>query len=150
MVKRIVAICLFLLFFSLPVLAADGLKSIVSENPATATMDRLEKAVTAAGFKVFARVDHAAGAKTVDMQLAPTELLIFGNPKGGTVLMQQQTTVGIDLPLKFLVWEADGKVMIGWNDPQWMAERHGIDPQHPVIQKVNGALQKFAAEAAKP
>lgn len=150
MVKRIVASSLFLLFFSVSALAADGLKSIVSEHAVGDTMDRLEKAVTKAGFKVFARVDHAAGAKTVDMQLAPTELLIFGNPKGGTVLMQQQITVGIDLPLKYLVWEADGKVMIGWNDPQWMAERHGIDPQHPVVQKINGALQKFAGEAAKP
>jgi uncharacterized protein (DUF302 family) len=116
-----------------------------------ATADRLEKALSGAGFKIFARVDHAAGAKSVDMQLPPTELLIFGKPAAGTKLMESQRTVGIDLPLKYLVWQdADGKVMVGWNDPAWLAKRHGIEDRAPVIEKIQGALQKFAKGASQP
>lgn len=131
--------------------AADGLNSLASAHSVADTTSRLEQAVSDAGFRVFARIDHAAGARTVEMPLAPTELLIFGDPKGGTALMQSARTIGIDLPLKYLVWkDADGTVMIGWNDPDWLASRHGITDRAPVIDKVNGALQAFASEAAKP
>jgi len=82
---------------------------------------------------------------------APAELLIFGKPDIGTRLMQSQPSVGIELPLKYLVWEdADGKVMVGWNDPAWLTERHGIADRAPVVQKMQGALQKFASEATQP
>ena len=85
------------------------------------------------------------------MPLAPTELLIFGKPEAGTLLMQSQPTVGIELPLKYLVWEdGDGKVMVGWNDPAWLTARHAIADRGPVVQKIQGALQKFANEAAQP
>lgn len=130
--------------------AADGLITLESAHSVAQTMDRLEQKVSAAGFKVFARVNHGAGAKSVDMPLPDTELLIFGNPKGGTVLMQSQRTVGIDLPLKYLVWEADGQVMIGWNDPAWVTGRHAIADRAPVVKKMTGGLNKFATEAAKP
>ena len=101
------------------VYAADGLQTLPSTHSVAETVNRLESAVQSAGFKVFARVDHAAGAKRVNMPLPPTELLIFGKPDAGTLLMQSQRTVGIDLPLKYLVWETGrGEVMIGWNDPQ--------------------------------
>jgi uncharacterized protein (DUF302 family) len=131
--------------------AADGLQTVTSAHPVATTMDRLEQKVGAAGFRVFARIDHAAGAKSVDMPLRPTELLIFGNPKGGTLLMQSTQTVGIDLPLKYLVWEAeDGGVHIGWNSPAWVAGRHAIDDRGPVVDKIAGALGKFANEAASP
>ncbi len=142
----------FLMVMMLPVVqAAEGMMTMQSAHSVAETVNRLEKGLSAAGFKIFARVDHGAGAKSVNMPLPPTELLIFGKPAAGTKLMQSQRTVGIDLPLKYLVWEdADGKVMVGWNDPTWLAERHGINDQAPVVAKVSGALKKFAGEAAKP
>jgi len=131
--------------------AVEGMMSVQSAHSVVETVNRLEKSLSAAGFRIFARVDHGAGAKSVNMPLPPTELLIFGNPKGGTALMQSQRTVGIELPLKYLVWEdADGKVMVAWNDPAWFTERHGINDRAPVVAKVTGALKKFATEAANP
>lgn len=130
--------------------AADGMATLHSAHSVSVTVDRLESALTAAGFRIFARVDHGAGAKSVDMPLPPTELLIFGKPKAGTVLMQSQRTVGIDLPLKYLVWQdGEGRVIVGWNEPQWVTDRHGIRDKAPVVQKITGALKKFASEAAK-
>ncbi len=131
--------------------AVDGMNSVQSAHTVGDTVDRLEQALDAAGFRIFARIDHAAGAKGVGMSLAPTELLIFGKPDGGTPLMQSQATVGIDLPLKYLVWQdADGKVHVGWNDPAWLTERHGITDRAPLVQKMQGALRKFASEASQP
>lgn len=90
------------------------------------TMDRLERKAKEAGLKVFARIDHAKGAASVDMTLRPTELLVFGNPKGGTPLMQCAQTIGIDLPLKALVWQdGKGQVWLGYNDPEYIVRRHG-------------------------
>jgi uncharacterized protein (DUF302 family) len=151
MLKRILCAGLVLAAY-LPVAhAAEGMVSVQSSHSVADTVDRLETALTGADFKIFARVDHAGGAKSVDMPLPPTELLIFGKPAAGTMLMQSQATVGIDLPLKYLVWEdADGKVMIGWNDMAWVAQRHGIEDKAPVIEKIQGALKKFANEAAQP
>src|SRR5271170_5005977 len=106
----------------------NGLVTIGSSRSAKETMDRLEAAVKAAGLSVFARIDHAAGAAAVDLPLRPTELLIFGNARGGTPLMQVRQTMGIDLPLKALVWEDEkGQVWVTHNDPHWLAQRHGID-----------------------
>lgn len=131
--------------------AADGLQTLQSSHPVGMTVDRLEQKLTSAGFRIFARVDHGAGAKSVGMELPPTQLLIFGKPKGGTALMQSQRTVGIDLPLKYLVWkDAEGKVHVGWNDPAWVTQRHGIADRAPVVKKLTGALRKFATEAAQP
>ena len=132
-------------------MAAEGLQTLASAHPVAATVDRLETSLEGAGFRLFARVDHGAGAKRVGMALAPTQLLIFGKPKGGTALMQSRRTVGIDLPLKYLVWEDEqGRVHIGWNDPALVTARHGIADRAPVVQKLTGALKKFASEAGKP
>ena len=151
MLKRIVFAGL-LLAMALPVVnAAEGMMRMQSAHSVAETVNRLEKGLGAAGFKIFARVDHGAGAKSVNMPLPPTELLIFGKPAAGTKLMQSQRTVGIELPLKYLVWEdADGKVMVGWNDPAWITQRHGIGDRAPVVEKIQGALKKFASEASKP
>ena len=148
--KSIVAACMTgLVSFSTH--AADGLLSVVSAHPVGVTVDRLEQTLGAAGFRIFARVDHGAGARSVDLPLAPTELLIFGKPEAGTLLMQSGRTVGIELPLKYLVWEdADGKVTISWNDPAWLVDRHGITDRAAVVQKMRGALEKFASEASRP
>ena len=87
-------------------------------------MKRLEAEVKAKGLTVFAHVDHAAGAAAVDMPLRPTDLLIFGNAKGGTPLMQSVQSIGIDLPLKMLVWQdAEGVTWISYNDPAWLTSR---------------------------
>ena len=86
-------------------MAADGLTTIRSSHGPKDTMDRLEAEVKAKGMTAFARIDHAAGAAAVGLSLRPTELLVFGNAKGGTPLMQSNQTIGIDLPLKALVWE---------------------------------------------
>lgn len=130
------------------VTAAEGLLTESSNYSVSETVDRLEALVKAKGFRIFARVDHGAGAQSVDLELLPTKLLIFGKPQGGTRLMQAQRTVGIDLPLKFLVWEDDkGEVRIGWNDTAWMAERHDIDEGVPVLKNVAKALENFARQA---
>lgn len=149
-IKKLIFIVLLSMFGQLA-MAADGFLSRVSGHAVGKTADRLEAALKGAGFRIFARVNHAAGAKSVGMTLAPTELLIFGKPKGGTALMQSARTVGVDLPLKFLVWEDDkGDVMIGWNDPAWVTARHGIADRMPVVKKLTGALRKFAMEAGRP
>ena len=151
MLKRYLFGGLFVAMMVPAVQAAEGMLTVQSAHSVADTVNRLETALSAAGFKIFARVDHGAGAKSVDMPLPPTELLIFGKPEAGTKLMQSQRTVGIELPLKYLVWEdAEGKVTVGWNDPAWFTQRHGIDDRGPVVAKVQGALQKFAAEASKP
>jgi uncharacterized protein (DUF302 family) len=107
----------------------DGLITISSAFSVRETIDRLAARVTSLGLNIFARIDHAAGAASVEMPLRPTELLIFGNPKGGTPLMQDQQTAGIDLPIKALAWEdADGKVWLTYNDASWIAQRHGLGP----------------------
>ena len=108
-------------------MAAEGLTTISSDFGPKETMDRLEAELKANGVTVFARIDHAAGAASVGLPLRPTELLIFGNAKGGTPLMQSNQTVGIDLPLKALVWEdASGATWLSYNDPSWLAKRHGL------------------------
>lgn len=142
-----------LVFVSLNVQAKDvpvipvvpeGMLVKASHYSVTETLDRLEKVIMEKGITVFARVDHSAGAKKVDIPLPPTQLLIFGNPKLGTPLMQNQQTAGIDLPLKALAWEdANGKVWLAYNEPSYIAARHGIKGQQKIIDKMTGALKKF-------
>jgi uncharacterized protein (DUF302 family) len=107
-------------------MAADGMITIKSSYGPEETMARLEAAVTAKGMTVFAHIDHAAGAAKVDMKLRPTDLLIFGNPNGGTPVMQSVQAIGIDLPLKALVWQDEaGTTWLSYNDPVWLVGRHG-------------------------
>ncbi|PKQ13688.1 MAG: camphor resistance protein CrcB [Alphaproteobacteria bacterium HGW-Alphaproteobacteria-1] len=115
-----------------------------------ATMDRLEAAVSGAGATVFARVDHAAGAASVDMTLAPSQLLIFGNPKMGTAAMQDDPRAGLFLPLRVLVYEdAGGQVWIAYKDPEDMFDDLSIDDDAPYIKMMAGALAKLTASAAQ-
>jgi uncharacterized protein (DUF302 family) len=108
-------------------MADNGLTTIASSHAVKDTIDRLEADVKAKGMTVFARVDHAKGARDAGLELRPTELLIFGNARAGTPLMQAQQTIGIDLPLKALAWQdGAGKVWLSCNDPEWIAARHGI------------------------
>ena len=132
-------------------MATDGLTIVPSNLGAKETMDRLVAEVKAKGLTIFARVDHAAGAAEVGMQLRPTELLIFGNARGGTPLMQANQLAGIDLPLKALVYEdAAGKVWLAYNNPSWIAQRHGLgDSIAPVVQALTKALEALSAGAVK-
>jgi uncharacterized protein (DUF302 family) len=114
------------------------------------TIDRLAAVVKGKGLTVFARIDHAAGAKKVDLDLRPTELIIFGSAKVGTPLMQAQQTMGLDLPLKVLAWQDDGgRVWLAYEAPADMAAAHGLPKDNPVIKKVTGALDALTSAAVK-
>ena len=123
----------------------EGLLSIRSRFGAIETMDRLQAEIRAQRMTVFARVDHAGAAAVVGLKLAPTELIIFGNARGGTPLMQAAQTVGIDLPLKALVWEdASGKTWLSYNEPGWIAQRHGVANAEQVVGKMAAALSAIS------
>ena len=125
-----------------------GLTSIQSSFDPKATMDRLEAQIQARGLNVFARIDHAVGASEVGLMLRPTELVIFGNTRGGTPLMQLAQTVGIDLPLKALVWQdAAGKTWLSYNEPSWIAQRHGIADAEPIVSKMADLLNAISRKA---
>ena len=127
----------------------EGLTTIPSSFDPTETMDRLETEVVAKGMKVFARIDHAAGAAEVGLTLRPTELIIFGNARGGTPLMQSVQTAGIDLPLKALVWQdAAGKTFISYNEPSWMAQRHGVANAEAAVSKMTDLLSAITTKTA--
>lgn len=130
--------------------AADGLIAVKSPYGARDTMNRFEELVRQRGLNVFARIDHAAGAAKVGKSLRPTELLIFGNPQGGTPFMECAQSVGIDLPLKGLVWEdASSQVWIGYNDPVFLARRHGAD-QCAAVENLGKALAGLVETAVAP
>ncbi|UTW06266.1 DUF302 domain-containing protein [Pseudomonas benzenivorans] len=130
--------------------AAEGLVALKSPHSAAQTMNRLAQQVEQRGLSIFARIDHAAGAAKVGKQLRPTELLIFGNPQGGTPLLECAQTAGIDLPLKALVWEdASAQVWLGYNDPAYLAARHAV-AQCPVVAKLQQALTEIASTVVAP
>ena len=131
-------------------MTGNGLISVESRFGVTETIDRLVATVTGAGLRIFARIDHAAGAREIAAPLRPTELLIFGHPKGGTPLMQDRQLAGIDLPIKALAWEDDqGKVWLSYNDAQWLAERHGLgDASRDAVAAIAAGMQKVVTAAA--
>lgn len=125
----------------------DGLISLACNHAAADAADRLERAVRARGMRVFARIDHAAGAAEVGLRLAPTIVVMFGDPRAGTLLMQSVQTVGLELPLKMLcATDANGASTISYTDPVWLAARFGVDS--PVIAKMHGLLAELAGEVA--
>ena len=127
----------------------DGLITISSKHSARETLDRLADAATDGGMRVFARVDHAAGAAEVEMELRPTELLLFGHPRGGTPLMIDNQMAGIDLPIRALAWEDEhGQVWLTYNDPGWIAERHRLGPgSAAAVQAMSNGLAALSAKA---
>jgi len=137
---------LFIFFGLVSVAVADnGLVNVKSAHSVNDTADRLEKALTNKGMTVFIRIDHAAGAKNVGLALPPTELVIFGNPKVGTPLMHCAQTIALDLPQKALAYQDEqGKVWLVYNDPVYLAGRHGIKDCEAPLAKVSKALSNFA------
>ena len=128
----------------------SGLKTIQSQHNVSTTADSLEAILKEKGMNVFARVNHAAGAEKIGESLRPTELIIFGNPQTGTPLMQNQQTAAIDLPQKILVWEdALGKTWLSYNDPLYLADRHGITHCDELLDKIAHALNNIASAACR-
>ena len=130
-------------------MSVDGLIAVSSSFGPEETLKRLEAEIRAKGITVFARVDHAAGAAAAGLPLRPTDLLIFGAAKGGTPLMQAAQTIGIDLPLKALVWQDEaGQTFLSYNDPAYLAHRHGLADQVKfAVDAMTGALEAIAAKA---
>ena len=121
----------------------NGLVTVESPLDAAATIHWLETTLAAKGATVFAKIDHAAGAQAVGLPLGPTTVLIYGNAQAGTKLMQIDPRIGIDLPLKLLVWtDGDGKTHVSFNAPVWVAARFSITPETaPVLTAMRSMLQ---------
>jgi uncharacterized protein (DUF302 family) len=130
-------------------MSADRLITLHSSVGPKETMSRLEAEVRARGMTIFGHIDHAAGAATAGLSLRPTDLLIFGTAKSGTPLMQLVNTIGIDLPLKALVWQDEaGDTFLSYNDPAYVVLRHGIgEAAKPVIDSMSAALEDLAEKA---
>lgn len=126
---------------------------IIKDSPhdVATTMERLKTAVLAKGLTVFSRIDHAAGAKKVGMELPPIQVLIFGNPKLGTLLMQKNPSIGLDLPMKAVVWrDAEGKTRVAYRSAEALGREYRLDPKAMPLAKVKGALAGLVAKATAP
>lgn len=133
------------------VYADSGLVNIQSAHAVAQTADRMEALLKEKGMRIFIRINHAAGAQKAGIALRPTELIVFGNPKVGAPLMARQQSIAIDLPQKMLIWEdAAGKVWLTYNQPDYLALRHGLPADLAPFQKVGGVLQQLTATAAAP
>lgn len=127
--------------------AGDNLVTKPSKHSVPVTIDRVEKIMTMKGMKIFARIDHGAEAKKAGLEMKPAELLIFGNPKGGTALMVTKPTTAIDLPMKALAWEdKDGNVWLTYNSSRLLQERHGVPAELAAKLDPVGKVLEEAAE----
>lgn len=124
---------------------------IIKESPASVeiTADKLETAIGNAGAKVFARVDHAAGAKSINAELTDMTLVIFGNPKIGTPILQAAPHAGLDLPIRVLIWNDEGQTKIGYLDPAALQARYSVEGADKSFATMKGALDKLTTAAAQ-
>lgn len=127
-----------------------GLVNLKAEGDIDAAWNRLLGGLKAMNAPVFATIDHKENAVSAGLTMPGARVVIFGNPAVGTALMQAAPAAALDLPLKMLVWESPEGTMVTWNDPAWIAGRHGADPALPVVGKMRAMLQKLAESAAKP
>lgn len=146
---------LFLMFITLAlsqaVFAHEGLITKKSAHSVEKTLNRLEAVLKKKGIRVFARINHKKNAEGVQLILRPTEVLIFGNPKIGTHFINSKQTAGIDLPMKALAWEDEnGQTWLSYNDPDYIANRHGIYDRAEIVGKMKGALNKLTSKAVSP
>jgi uncharacterized protein (DUF302 family) len=149
--KNIILALMFSVLFCTTALAQGGLVSVKSSHDVMTTANRLESALKEKGIAVFARIDHARGAATIGQTLKPTLLVIFGNPAMGTPLIQRSRSMGIDLPLKALIWEdRNGQVWFSYNAPDGLVRRHGITEMQALIQKMEMALSNLAQASTLP
>lgn len=151
MIKRFSS-AIFAVLFSGAIFAAESVISVESSYTVKETADRFEKILEKKGLTIFARIDHSKNASNINLELAPTEVVIFGNPKIGTPLMRCSKTVAIDLPQKALFWQdAKGQVWLSYNNPEYLKERHSIKDCDKVIDKVASVLAKLSKAAiSKP
>ena len=126
--------------------AAPSVTSTPVSGSVQENVDRIAAMVQAAGGTVFARIDHGAGAESVGLKLAPAVVLLFGNPKVGTPLMQRAPAMGLDLPSRVLVHEVDGATVLTYHRPEALANAYGLPADHPSIVKLSGLLAKFSAK----
>ena len=149
--RTVIAACLIFSLLTPLAFAQEGLISVKSSHDVVTTADRLESALREKGLTIFIRIDHAAGARQIGQELLPTLLIIFGSPTMGTPLIQRSRTIGIDLPLKALIWQdRDGQVWLTYNDPAYLASRHGITEMDDTINRMQQALSNFAMAATLP
>lgn len=145
---RFAAILMLFLLTGCATTVDDGLRTVASNYDVPTTVERLEAALTKRGMTIFNTIDHAAGAASVNQSLRPTVLVVFGNPRVGSRLMNCEQRAGIDLPMKALIYEdEDGRTQLAYNPGSWIAGRHGLDACSGVVQNVNNALAAFANAA---
>lgn len=148
--KRLIFMACLTLPLSGFAVAADGMVTVKSSHTVSLTANKLVAVVKDKGMTVMDRINHAANAKAAGLELRPTELVIFGNPKVGTPLMHCARSVAIDLPQKALIWQDEsGQVWLAYNDPMYLKQRHGIEGCDDVLEKIAGALKMFAATATE-
>lgn len=136
---------------ALPLQAVEGMTDVKSDSSVASTTERLQNILEEQGMTIFNRISHSEGAKKAGLELRETELLIFGNPKAGTPLMQCQQSVAIDLPQKALIWQDEAEqVWISYNEPQYLAKRHKVTGCSEALAKVEQALAKVVKQAATP
>ena len=143
--KRVILILSFIALIPVHATANEnGMINKKSQFSVKVTLDRLENVLRKKGITIVTRWSHDAGAKKVGIDLRPTELLIFGNPKMGSHFFTSQQTAGIDLPMKALAWkDKAGQVWLTYNDPQYIADRHGISDRPAIVKKMTGALNNL-------
>jgi len=147
--EKVIVTTLLLLFIAIPNWAADGMVSVRSSFNVKETADRLEKILQEKGMTPFNRIRHSAAAKKVGIDLRDTELIIFGNPKVGSLLMKCRQSVALDLPQKALVWQDDkDQVWLSYNDPGYLEKRHELAGCQDVLSKIEKALADIAQSAA--
>lgn len=145
--KKLLMLCLCCFLWATSVAANEKFVSKKSPYPVAKTLDRLEKVLKSKGITIFTRVDHAAGARKVGKAMNPTQLLIFGNPKMGTPLMNETIMMGLELPMKALAWEDDsGQVWLSYLKPEVLQQRHGLS-NRAIITKMSKALQAMTSKA---
>lgn len=124
------------------------MKTADSPHPVTDTVDRIVAALDARGITVFARVDHAAGARSAGLELADEQLLVFGDPRAGTGLMQEDAAVGYELPLRMLVWDDGGQTRLGWRPPPELASEYSLAAHAEALGRMGGLLEQLAVAGA--
>lgn len=130
--------------------ATNGLITVKSNYSVTDTADRFEASIKDKGLSFFTRIDHSANAENAELDLGPTQVILFGNPKAGTPLMKCAPTAAVDLPQKALFWaDSNDDVWLSYNDPAYLKTRHNIEGCDPVLEKITGLLNKLATEATQ-
>lgn len=147
--KKILVTLFSILFFAIPVIAADGVINVKSTFEVGATADRMESILKEKGMTIFNRIKHSVAAGKVGIELRDTELIIFGNPKVGSPLMKCQQSVALDLPQKALIWKDDQEnVYISYNDPRYLQKRHNVMGCEEVLTKIEKALAGITKAAS--